>query len=334
MEYRKLGQHGPRVSAVGLGCMGMSHAYGAPADRKQMTEFLAQAVDMGYTFFDTAEVYGTPDRPHDNEELLGEALRPYRDRVVIATKFGIRFDTESGITPYPLTTDSRPETIRRSIEGSLRRLHTDHIDLYWQHRVDSHVPVEDVAGTVQELMREGKVLHWGISEATETVLRRAHAVCPLTAVQNRYSMMARWHEALFPVLEELGIGFVAFSPLANGLLSDRYTAASRFDPSTDYRAAMPQFREESFEKNRELLSLLRRLAAEKGGGTPAQISLAWMLCKRPWIVPIPGTRRADRLRENAGATGIRLSEEELREIDRMLDTMPMSGVFGGTAVKE
>ena len=333
MEYRKLGQHGPRVSAVGLGCMGMSHAYGAPADRKQMTEFLAQAVDMGYTFFDTAEVYGTPDRPHDNEELLGEALRPYRDRVVIATKFGIRFDTESGITPYPLTTDSRPETIRRSIEGSLRRLHTDHIDLYWQHRVDSHVPVEDVAGTVQKLMREGKVLHWGISEATEIVVRRAHAVCPLTAVQNRYSMMARWHEALFPVLEELGIGFVAFSPLANGLLSDRYTAASRFDPSTDYRAAMPQFREESFEKNRELLSLLRRLAAEKGS-TPAQISLAWMLCKRPWIVPIPGTRRADRLRENAGATGIRLSEEELREIDRMLDTMPMSGVFGGTAVKE
>ena len=226
MEYRNLGNRGLRVSAVGLGCMGMSHAYGAPADHREMTELLAKAVDMGYTFFDTAEVYGTPERPHDNEELLGEALRPYRDRIAIATKFGLRFDTESGIVPYPLLPDSRPETIRRAVEGSLRRLQTDNIDLYYQHRPDPNVPMEDVAGTVADLIKEGKVLYWGLSEASEEDIRRAHAVCPLTAIQDRYSMMARWHEALFPTLEELGIGLVAFSPLANGLLSDCYTAAS------------------------------------------------------------------------------------------------------------
>ena len=200
----------------------MSHAYGAPADHREMTELLAKAVDMGYTFFDTAEVYGTPERPHDNEELLGEALRPYRDRIAIATKFGLRFDMESGIVPYPLLPDSRPETIRRAVEGSLRRLQTDYIDLYYQHRPDPNVPMEDVAGTVADLIKEGKVLYWGLSEASEEDIRRAHAVCPLTAIQDRYSMMARWHEALFPTLEELGIGLVAFSPLANGLLSDCY----------------------------------------------------------------------------------------------------------------
>ena len=329
MNYRNLGNRGLRVSAIGLGCMGMSHAYGAPADHREMAELLAKAVDMGYDFFDTAEVYGTPERPHDNEELLGNALKPYRNKIVIATKFGLRFDLESGRVPYPLLPDSRPETIRRSVEGSLRRLQTDYIDLYYQHRPDPNVPIEEVAGTVQDLIREGKVLYWGLSEASEEDIRRANAVCPLTAVQDRYSMMARWHEALFPVLEELGIGLVAFSPLANGLLSDRYNAASQFDAATDYRAGMPQFQPDSYDKNRELLELIRRFASEKDA-TPAQISLAWMLCKKPWIVPIPGTRKLDRLQENAGAADIILSEEEVKQIDNALDGMPMSGVFGGT----
>lgn len=329
MNYRYLGNRGLRVSAIGLGCMGMSHAYGAPAGHREMAELLAKAVELGYDFFDTAEVYGTPDNPHDNEELLGNALKPYRNKVVIATKFGIRFDKESGRVPYPLLPDSRPETIRRSVEGSLRRLQTNYIDLYYQHRPDPQIPIEEVAGTMQDLIKEGKVLYWGLSEASEEDIRRANAVCPLTAVQDRYSMMARWHEALFPVLEELGIGLVAFSPLANGLLSDRYNAASHFDAGTDYRAGMPQFQPDSYDKNRELLQLIRYIASKKNA-TPAQISLAWMLCKKPWIVPIPGTRKLDRLQENAGAADITLSEEEVKQIDQALDAMPMSGVFGGT----
>jgi len=312
--------------------MGMSHAYGAPADHREMAELLAKAMDMGYDFFDTAEVYGTPDNPHDNEELLGSALKPYRNRVVIATKFGLRFDLESGRIPYPLIPDSRPETIRKSVEGSLRRLQTDHIDLYYQHRPDPDVPVEEVAGVVQNLIKEGKVLYWGLSEASEEDICRANAVCPLTAVQDRYSMMARWHEALFPVLEELGIGLVAFSPLANELLSDRYNAASHFEAGTDYRAGMPQFQPDSYDKNHDLLQLIRRIAAEKNA-TPAQISLAWMLCKKPWIVPIPGTRKLDRLQENAGATDVMLTNAEVKQIDKALDAMPMSDVFGGTKIK-
>ena len=332
MNYRYLGNRGLRVSAIGLGCMGMSHAYGAPAGHREMAELLAKAVELGYDFFDTAEVYGTPDNPHDNEELLGNALKPYRNKVVIATKFGIRFDKESGRVPYPLLPDSRPETIRRSVEGSLRRLRTDYIDLYYQHRPDPNVPIEDVAGTVRDLIKEGKVLYWGLSEASEEDIRRANAVCPLTAVQDRYSMMARWHEALFPVLEELGIGLVAFSPLANGLLSDRYNAASHFEAGTDYRAGMPQFQPDSYDKNHDLLQLIRRIAAEKNA-TPAQISLAWMLCKKPWIVPIPGTRKLDRLQENAGATDVMLTDAEVKQIDKALDAMPMSDVFGGTKIK-
>lgn len=332
MNYRNLGNRGLRVSAIGLGCIGMSHAYGAPADHREMAELLAKAMDMGYDFFDTAEVYGTPDNPHDNEELLGSALKPYRNRVVIATKFGLRFDLESGRIPYPLIPDSRPETIRKSVEGSLRRLQTDHIDLYYQHRPDPDVPVEEVAGVVQNLIKEGKVLYWGLSEASEEDICRANAVCPLTAVQDRYSMMARWHEALFPVLEELGIGLVAFSPLANGLLSDRYNAASHFEAGTDYRAGMPQFQPDSYDKNHDLLQLIRRIAAEKNA-TPAQISLAWMLCKKPWIVPIPGTRKLDRLQENAGATDVMLTNAEVKQIDKALDAMPMSDVFGGTKIK-
>lgn len=332
MKYRTLGLSGLRVSAVGLGCMGMSHAYGAPADRGEMTELLADAVEMGYTFFDTAEAYGTPDRPHDNEELLGEALRPFRDRVVIATKFGISFDSPCADGPHAVIPDSRPSVIRSAVEGSLRRLRTDRIDLCYQHRIDPNVEPEEVAGTMADLIREGKILHWGISEATAEYLRRAHAVCPVTAVQNRYSMMARRHEALFPLLDELGIGFVAFSPLANGLLTKCYTAAMRFDARTDYRASMPQFRAESFECNEPLFALVDRLA-EEHRATPSQIALAWMMCKRPWIVPIPGTRHLCRLKENIGAADICLSAETVAAVDAALEGMDMSEVFGGSPVR-
>ena len=332
MKYRTLGPNGLRVSAVGLGCMGMSHAYGAPADKRAMTELLADAVEMGYTFFDTAEMYGTPDRPHDNEELLGEALRRFRNRIVIATKFGISFDCPEAGGPHAVIPDSRPATIRRAVERSLRRLRTDRIDLYYQHRIDPKVAPEEVAGVMADLIREGKILHWGISEATEEYLRRAHAVCPVAAVQNRYSMMARWHEALFPVLEELGVGFVAYSPLANGLLTEGYTPDTRFDAATDYRASMPQFRRESFEKNRDLFALLDYLSLTHRA-TPSQIALAWMMNKRPWIVPIPGTRRLCRLKENIGAADIRLTAGQVRAVDDALAAMPMSEVFGGSPIK-
>lgn len=332
MYYRTLGISGLRVSAIGLGCMGMSHAYGAPADRREMTELLADAVDMGYTFFDTAEAYGTPENPHDNEELLGCALKPFRSSIVIATKFGISFENPEAPGTHPVITDARPEVIRRSVEGSLRRLQTDHIDLYYQHRMDSRVAPEEVASVMTELIKEGKILHWGISEPSEEYLRRAHKVCPVTAIQNRLSMMARWHESLFPVLEELGIGFVAFSPLANGLLTECYTAGCHFDAATDYRASMPQFREESFERNRALFALLERLA-EEHYATPSQIALAWVMGKRPWIVPIPGTRKLYRLKENIGAADICLSVEEVEKIDALLDNMDMSEVFGGSPVK-
>lgn len=306
------------VSAIGLGCMGMSHAYGAPADKKEMTELLAKAVDMGYTFFDTAEVYGTPENPHDNEELVGTALKPYRNRVVLATKFDIHFDITAPEVNKPLVPDSRPEIIRTSVEHSLTRLGTDHIDLYYQHRPDPAVPVEEVAGVMSELIAEGKITHWGLSEADEETIRRAHRICPVTAIQNRYSMMARWHEALFSVLEELHIGFVAFSPLANGFLSAKYDKSSVFEAGTDYRSVMPQFTSEGIDKNWELLALLHRIAQEKQA-TSAQISLAWMLAKSPFIVPIPGTRKEERLLENAGAAGIALTPEELASIDGALN---------------
>ena len=328
MQYRTLGSD-LTVSAVGLGCMGMSHAYGAPADKKQMTELLAQAVDLDYTFFDTAEVYGTPKHPHDNEELVGAALKPYRDKIVLATKFGIHFDMTSNATNKPLVPDSRLEVIRASVDASLKRLDTDHIDLYYQHRLDPKIPIEEVAGVMADLIREGKITHWGLSEATEDTIRRAHAVCPVTAIQNRYSMMARWYENLFPVLEELHIGYVAFSPLANGFLSGKYDKSSQFDAETDYRSVMPQFQPENINRNNDLLTLLQKLA-EQNNATPAQISLAWMLCKKPYIVPIPGTRRLSRLLENAGAADVTLSAEEVSDIDKALNGMEMSEVFGGS----
>ena len=328
MEYRTLGKD-LTVSAVGLGCMGMSYAYGAPADKNEMKELIAEAVDIGYTFFDTAEVYGTPENPHHNEELVGEALRPYRNKVVIATKFGIYFDMESEQVNKSLLPDSRPEVIRVSVENSLKRLGTDHIDLYYQHRIDPFVPVEEVAGVMQELMQEGKITHWGLSEADEETIRRAHAVCPVTAIQNRYSMMARWHEVLFPVLEELNIGYVAFSPLANGFLSARYGKEAKFDAGTDYRSMMPQFTPGAVEQNQKLLELVRTVAEGKHA-TPGQIALAWMLGKKPYLVPIPGTRKSDRLKENAGASDIKLTEKEIAVLDKQLDAMEMSEVFGGT----
>lgn len=333
MKYRILGLSGLRVSAVGLGCMGMSHAYGAPADRREMTDLIADAVEMGYTFFDTAEIYGTSGHPYDNEELLGIALKPFRNHVVIASKFGLAFDRPNDAGPHALIPDSRPEVIRQSVEGSLRRLQTDHIDLYYQHRIDPDVSPEEVADTMASLIREGKILHWGISETTEEYLRRAHRVCPVTAVQNRYSMMARRHETLFGTLEELGVGFVAFSPLANGLLTECYTADTCFNAENDYRAFMPQFRPESFEQNRSLFALLNSLADEHHA-TPSQISLAWMMGKHPWIVPIPGTRHLCRLKENAGAADIHLTEEDILRIDADLDKMEMSEVYDGSPVKK
>lgn len=331
MKFRALGMSGLRVSAIGLGCMGMSHAYGAPADKEKMKELLAEAVDMGYTFFDTAEIYGTPDNPHANEELLGEALRPYREKLIVATKFGIFYNEQKASGEHIIHTDSRPEAIRKAVEGSLRRLQTDYIDLYYQHRPDPNVEPEEVASVMADLIKEGKILHWGLSEASEEYLRRAHKVCSIAAIQNRLSMMARWHEAWFPTLEELGIGFVAFSPLANGLLTRNYSADSQFDSKTDYRAVMPQYRKESFEENKELFALIDGLA-EEHHATPAQISLAWMMCKKPWIVPIPGTRCLCRLKENFGAMDVELSEEEIKSIDHALDTMKMSEVFGGSPV--
>lgn len=332
MEQRTLGKD-LKVSALGFGCMGLSHAYGAPLDEREAVCLIRRAFDCGYTFFDTAEIYGTEDDPHANERLVGEALAPVRDKAVIATKFGLSFDMESGVVPYPIIPDSRPETIRRSVECSLARLRTDHIDLYYQHRPDPKVEPETVAEVMAELIREGKITHWGISEANEEYLRRAHAVCPVTAVQNRYSMMARWHEALFPALEELGVGFVAFSPMANGLLTGKYGKGSRFDARYDYRAAMPQFADEAAEKNAALMSLLHRYAEEKCA-TPAQISMAWMLCRKPWIVPIPGTRSETRMEENAEAAAVALSAGEVRAIDAALDGMEMSAVFGGAQISE
>ena len=332
MKTRTLGKE-LKVSAIGLGCMGMSHAYGAPADKKEMTELLAKAVDMGYTFFDTAEVYGTPAHPHDNEELVGQALKPYRNQVILATKFGIHFDETAPEVNKPLVPDSRPEVIRASVEHSLMRLGTDHIDLYYQHRADPDVPVEEVAGVMSGLIKEGKICYWGLSETNVDTIRRAHRVCPVTAIQNRYSMMARWYEELFSVLDELQIGFVAFSPLANGFLSAKYNKESVFEAGTDYRSVMPQFTAEGIDQNQDLLALLHRMADEKQA-TPAQISLAWMLAKRPYIVPIPGTRKEHRLQENAGAADVMLTQEETAVIDEALNYMKMSNVFGGTRMAD
>ena len=330
MKKIELGHTGLKVSAVGMGCMGLSHAYGAAMNLKDIREVIMKAIDLGYTFFDTAEVYGSDYDPHHNERMLGEILEPVRDRIVLATKGGIRFDdSDDGNATHPLITDASCASLRNSVEGSLRRLQTDHIDLYYQHRIDPKVEPEEVAEVMAELIKEGKILYWGISEANEDYLRRAHAVCPVAAIQNRYSMMARWHENLFPVVKELGVGFVAFSPMANGLLTGCYNAQSQFDQKTDFRAAMPQYSKESFDKNQALFDLVNRLATQYDA-TPAQISLAWMINKS--IVPIPGTRKMARLEENAGSADIEMTADELKRIDAALDSMEMSEVFGGSRI--
>ena len=332
MEKRVLGND-LEVSEIGFGCMGMSHAYGTVSTQKEAEELIAKAIDEGCTFFDTAEVYGTAEDPHHNEKLLGEVLRPYRSKIVLASKCGIRFDETATTVNKPLIPDGRPETIKASIEGSLMRLGTDHLDLYYIHRIDRTVPIEETAGAMKELMDQGKIKHWGLSEASEDIIRRAHKVCPVTAIQNRYSMMYRDYETLFPLLEELNIGFVAFSPLANGLLTTVYHSHGEFEQPGDYRSMMPQFTEEGLKENETFMLWIKQLAEEKDA-TPAQISLAWMLAKKPYIVPIPGTRKGNRLEENMRAAEITLTQDEVNSIDKMLDHMPMSQVFGGSKIQK
>ncbi len=315
-----------QVEAVGYGCMGLSHASGAPTEKSEAIKIVRQAVEAGYTLFDTAECYKgiNPDGSiHYNEEIVGEALAPYRKDVVIATKCGVEH------TATGLKMDSRPETIRGSVEGSLKKLKVDYIDLYYQHRVDPNVSPEEVAGVMADLIKEGKITHWGASEVAEEYIRRAHAVCPMTAIQNRLSMMFRGYETLFPVLEELNIGYVAFSPLANGFLSARYDGTAAFEAGTDYRSKMPQFTKEALKANETLLTLLQQTAEAKNA-TPAQISMAWMINKKPYIVPIPGTRKLDRIKENFGAGSIVLTKDEVLNIDTALENMEMSDVFSGS----
>lgn len=326
MEQRTLGDI--HVSAIGLGCMGFSHAYGQTTEKAEAIKKIRNAYDLGYTFFDTAECYVGENADGSisyNEELVGQALANVQDQVVIATKFGV---CHQGKT---LVVDSCPETIRASVEGSLKRLGVETIDLYYQHRIDPKVEPETVAAVMAGLIKEGKIRHWGISEATETYLRRAYAVCPVTAIQNRYSMMARWHESLFPVLEELHVGFVAFSPMANGFLTGKYGLHSQFD-NGDYRNDMPQFTPKGMAAAKELMDILATLATERGA-TDAQVSLAWMLHKKPWIVPIPGTRKVGRMQENARAASIVLSRKEVNDIDQALDRMNLY-VFGGHTINK
>jgi aryl-alcohol dehydrogenase-like predicted oxidoreductase len=315
METRKLGNSNLEVSALGLGCMGMSFGYGPAGDRQEMTGLIRSAVERGVTFFDTAEAYG----PFTNEELVGEALAPFRDRVVIATKFGFKFEAgkQSGL-------DSRPAHIREVAEASLKRLQVDAIDLFYQHRVDPEVPIEEVAGAVKDLIREGKVKHFGLSEAGVQTIRRAHAVQPVTAVQSEYSLWWRKPEAeLLPALEELGIGFVPFSPLGKGFLTGKIDESTTFDAS-DFRNIVPRFTPENRKANLALVDLLARIAGRKKA-TPAQIALAWLLAQKPWIVPIPGTTKLHRLEENMGAAAIELTSDDLREIDRAASEVKLHG---------
>jgi aryl-alcohol dehydrogenase-like predicted oxidoreductase len=313
MDTRTLGNH-LEVSAVGLGCMGMSFGFGPPADRQEMISLIRTAVDQGVTFFDTAEVYG----PYTNEELVGEALQPVRDQVVIATKFG--FDVEAG--GHKL--DSRPERVKTAVEGSLRRLQADVIDLLYQHRVDPHVPIEDVAGAVKDMVDEGKVRHFGLSEPGVESIRRAHAVLPVAAVQNEYSLWwRRPEEELLPVLEELGIGLVPFSPLGKGFLTGTITESTSFE-SGDFRNVVPRFSPEVRRANQGLLDFLGEMA-ERKDATPAQIAIAWLLAKEPWIVPIPGTTKLHRLEENIGAAAIELTPEDVREIERVVSDVVVPG---------
>jgi aryl-alcohol dehydrogenase-like predicted oxidoreductase len=313
MQRRKLGNSNLEVSAIGLGCMGMSTSYGPAGDKQEMISLLRSAVERGITFFDTAEVYG----PFTNEELVGEALSPFHDQVVIATKFGFKLHPDGGL-------DSRPEHIKEVAEASLKRLRIDAIDLFYQHRVDPDVHIEDVAGAVKDLIQEGKVKHFGLSEAGAQTIRRAHAVQPVTAVQSEYSLWTRAPEAeVLPVLEELGIGFVPFSPLGRGFLTGKIDENTAFD-SSDFRNSLPRFAPEARKANQALVDLLAR-TAERKNTTPAQIALAWLLARKPWIVPIPGTTKLHRLEENIGAAAIELTPDDLRDIDRAASQITVQG---------
>jgi len=314
MKKRKLGNRNLEVSAIGFGCMGLSFGYGPAADKQQAISVIRAAVERGVTFFDTAEVYG----PLTNEELMGEALAPFRDRVVIATKFG--FD----LAAFPRL-NSRPEHIKQVAEGSLKRLRTDVIDLFYQHRVDPNVPIEEVAGAVKDLIDEGKVKHFGLSEAGAKTIRRAHAVQPVTAVQSEYSLWTRDPEAeVLPTLEELGIGFVPWSPLGQGFLTGKVDATMTFDSNSDLRATFPRFTPEARKANQAVVDLLSDIARRKKA-TPAQIALAWLLAQKPWIVPIPGTRKLERLEENIGAAEVELTSDDLREIDSAFSKITVQG---------
>ncbi|ECX4308759.1 aldo/keto reductase [Salmonella enterica] len=316
MQKRYLGQSGLEVSALGLGCMGLSHGYGPATDTRQAIELIRAAVERGVTFFDTAEVYG----PYLNEDVVGEALKPFRDRVVIATKFGFTFGDDN----KQQILNSRPEHIRKAVEGSLKRLKTEVIDLLYQHRVDPDVPIEDVAGTVKELIAEGKVKHFGLSEAGAQTIRRAHAVQPVTALQSEYSMWWREPEQdILPLLEELGIGFVPFSPLGKGFLTGTIKAGTTFGKD-DFRSIVPRFATAALEVNEKLVALLGELAGEKGV-TSAQIALAWLLAQKPWIVPIPRTTKQHRLEENLAAAELTLATEDLRKITQALDAVDIVG---------
>ncbi len=318
MQTRKLGNSNLEVSALGLGCMGMSFSYGEPKDKQEMISLLRTAVDRGITFFDTAEVYG----PFTNEELVGEALSPVRDRVVIATKFG--FDLSGDHQPGAFRVNSRPEHIKQAVEGSLKRLRVDTIDLLYQHRVDPGVPIEDVAGTVKELIQAGKVKHFGLSEAGVKTIRRAHAVQPVTALQNEYSLWWRTPEAeVLPALEELGIGLVPYSPLGRGFLTGKMDENTKFG-SSDFRSKLPRYQPEALKANQAVVNLLASIAHQKGA-TPAQIALAWLLAQKPWIVPIPGTTKLSRLDENLGSLAIQLTADDLREIDAAASKITVEG---------
>jgi aryl-alcohol dehydrogenase-like predicted oxidoreductase len=318
MKKRKLGKSGLEVSAIGLGCMGMSFGYGPPKNKQEMSSLLQEAIELGVTFFDTAEVYG----PFTNEELVGEALAPFREQVVIATKFG--FKPTSGDQSRWSDLDSRPEHIKEVAEESLRRLKTDVIDLFYQHRVDPDVPIEDVAGAVKELIDEGKVKHFGLSEPGVQTIRRAHEVQPVAAVQNEYSLWWRKaEEEVLPALEELGIGFVPYSPLGRGFLTGKIDESTTFH-QTDFRNLLPRFTPEARKTNQALVDLIGGMAKRKKA-TPAQIALTWLLAQKPWIVPIPGTTKRHRLEENIGATDIELTEEDLREIDAAASEIEVHG---------
>jgi len=318
MQKRKLGKSNLEVSALGLGCMGMSFSYGPPKDKQEMIALIRAAVERGVTFFDTAEVYG----PYVNEELVGEALAPFRGHIVIATKFGWKIDpkAERGLAGL----DSRPEQIKRVADASLKRLRVDVIDLFYQHRVDPDVPIEDVAGAVKDLIREGKVKHFGLSEAAASTIRRAHAVQPVAAVQSEYSLWwRRPEEEVLPALEELGIGFVPYSPLGKGFLTGKIDEKTQFD-NTDFRSIIPRFTPEARRANQVLVDVIGGIAARKNA-TPAQIALAWLLAQKPWIVPIPGTTKLERLQENIGAVAVELTPEDLRDMESAASKITIQG---------